>query len=267
MVTSKRIDEIILFSRITKELVKTKNEEELIAVDVACDHGFIGESLLKNKIVNKVIFSDISAKSLKKAQDLMRNQYNFADFEFKIGDGLTVLKSNVFLSVIAGIGGREIVKILSQQQSRFSKFLILQTSQDDVFVRDSLSGMGFFILMDKMVFENNHIYHTFLITREKIYDESRLIVESLKNFGYINHNITADEWKYFDSFGSSFFGKSNLLIDTKEHIEMLLWLKNRLLDNIKNNEKTINRSQSFDKYINIQKEKVVLLDNIMSWVI
>jgi len=139
MKRSKRINEIILFTKLANYLASLSlcshnnsrkidnvtqiniecindciNNKKIVA-DIACDHGYIGYCVLENKLADKVIFSDISAKSLEKASKLMQNQDKFANFEFLIGDGLNVLYTEVFASIIAGVGGREIVKILSNK--------------------------------------------------------------------------------------------------------------------------------------------------------
>ena len=146
MKTSRRIDEIIMFVRLADYLspqvfsmVFRENEninssqlchgenlysennvckevvnyQEKIIADIACDHGYIGIGIYEKGLANKVIFSDISKKSLEKAQKLIQNRNDFANFKFIVGNGLEVLTQQIFLSVIAGIGGREIVKILS----------------------------------------------------------------------------------------------------------------------------------------------------------
>ena len=53
----------------------TKRLEEIFSVlpsseifaDIGCDHGYISKQMLDSGKANKVLFADISAKSLKKA--------------------------------------------------------------------------------------------------------------------------------------------------------------------------------------------------------
>ena len=39
--------------------------------DVACDHGYCAEYMLKNDLCRKAVISDVSAKSLEKAEKLL----------------------------------------------------------------------------------------------------------------------------------------------------------------------------------------------------
>lgn len=81
-----------------------------IFADVACDHGYCAEYMLKNNLCERVVISDISAKSLSKAENLLSAYIEDGRCVSVCCDGLEKVSADTVL--IAGIGGEEIVKIL-----------------------------------------------------------------------------------------------------------------------------------------------------------
>ena len=81
--------------------------------DVACDHGYIAEYMLKNGLCEKVVVSDISEKCLKKAEILLSEYISAGKCRAVCCDGLKDIDSDTELVMVAGIGGEEIIKILN----------------------------------------------------------------------------------------------------------------------------------------------------------
>jgi tRNA (adenine22-N1)-methyltransferase len=82
--------------------------------DIGTDHGFLPLYLWESGISPKVIMTDISAGSLKKAKDIFNDRTGCGGIDFRLGDGLEVLSGGeVDVVVIAGMGGVSIVRILS----------------------------------------------------------------------------------------------------------------------------------------------------------
>ena len=281
MKDNKRIIEIIKYIELAYFVSNTYSENESkpnknIIADIASDHGYIGFEALKRDLAFKVIFTDISVKSLQKAMNLI-NSSDFLQFsEFRVGDGLSVLKENIFASVIAGIGGREIVKILSHENKKYSKFFILQTSQDDAYLRKSLPKMNFRILCDRCMFFMGHVYHTMLVCdNATCYNQiniDRLVLDYFVKSGEIsldiyNHQSLIDE--YF-KFQSDFYGKNNMFVSTLEHKNNIEFqinrYKNILVDTLENKEKCLNcenkNDNSINKYLSDIQSRLVVLDKI-----
>ena len=82
--------------------------------DVACDHGYIAEYMLKNNLCERAIVSDVSEKCLKKAEILLSEYISAGKCRSVCCDGLKEIDSDTDCVVIAGIGGEEIIKILSE---------------------------------------------------------------------------------------------------------------------------------------------------------
>ncbi|MEG1528926.1 MAG: class I SAM-dependent methyltransferase, partial [Clostridia bacterium] len=81
--------------------------------DIGCDHGKLGYYLLSTDRAKKIVATDISAKSLAKAEMLVNENGVASQFETRLGDGLKPLASNeADVVVVAGLGGDVISQIL-----------------------------------------------------------------------------------------------------------------------------------------------------------
>lgn len=80
--------------------------------DVACDHGYIAQYMLKNGLCNDVVVSDISPKCLNKAQVLLSDYIASGSCRAVCCNGLEKIDAGTECVVIAGIGGEEIIQIL-----------------------------------------------------------------------------------------------------------------------------------------------------------
>ena len=131
------------------ELLKHVLGSKRIA-DVGCDHGLLSHEALK-KGVEHVIATDVSEMSLEKARNLFENSKYLNQVEFRCGDGLSVIsEGEVDTVVIAGMGGREIVKILSNTPYLIDKFILSPQSDVDL-VRRYLVAHGYRLNHDYMI--------------------------------------------------------------------------------------------------------------------
>lgn len=272
-----RINELVMFVGLAKFLHGLDFDDEnfnqdkvgFTVADIACDHGYIGYELIKNKIADKVIFSDISIKSLEKAMNLIKNSEYLQFSEFKIGDGVEVLDGNIFASVIAGIGGREIVKILKSDHVELSKFYILQTSQDDVFLRMKLKELGFYILCDKCMLDNKHVYHTFLVSTIQIQKNDKYLDELVLNYFCKQYkqemlNLNQDKLEKYFNFVSDFYGKNNMILNNSLNLDCInfeIERFTRIMMKIET-EKISDYSDSMKEYLKEIKQRLDALDKI-----
>ena len=135
-------------------------------VDVGCDHGKVTWAALTEGRVQRAIACDISDKSLDKARALAKKE-DLKNVEFRCGDGLSVIKNNeADLIVIAGMGGREIIKILSNRPSGIEK-LVLCPHTEVINVREFLSSNNFYIEKDYVVKEDKHFYSVIVAIADK----------------------------------------------------------------------------------------------------
>ena len=121
----------------------TKRLEKLVSLvptcdtlaDVGCDHGYVGIEALARGIAKKVIFVDVSAKSLDKARQNCPDEY-LPRAKFVCCDGLGDIQADT--AIIAGMGGLEIMSIL-QNAKHLPQRLVLQPMRNQRDVRNYLT--------------------------------------------------------------------------------------------------------------------------------
>ena len=134
-------------------------------VDVGCDHGKVTFEAIKRGKVKKVIATDISQKSLDKCVKLI-NKANIQNVDFRCGDGLDVVRDNeADVVCIAGMGGYEIIKILSKAPKGIKK-LVLCPHHDVQAVRLYLQN-GWKIEKDYAIHVDDHFYNVIVATLGK----------------------------------------------------------------------------------------------------
>lgn len=134
--------------------------------DVGCDHGKLGFYLLGTDRASKVIATDISAKSLKKASELAYE--NDLDMQTRLGDGLAPVGSGeADTVVIAGLGGDVISDILArarEEGKRFAHYVLSPNTHPEK-VRSEIVKQGHEIVYDGMI-ECAGKRYTLIKTRE-----------------------------------------------------------------------------------------------------
>ena len=84
-----------------------------VFADIGCDHGYCTQYMLGNGLCEKAYISDISRGSLRKAEILLAEHIRAGRCFPVCADGLEGLPEPCDLVLIAGMGGEEIVRILS----------------------------------------------------------------------------------------------------------------------------------------------------------
>ena len=131
------------------------------AADIGTDHGYVPMLLVRNGISPYVIMSDISAGSLAKARETFRLAGLTAEEEqFRVGDGLTTIRSGeVDAVIIGGLGGYTIRNILSEDPDHTASFrkLVLQPRKHSGALREYLWQSGYTIIEEKLTTEGKFI--------------------------------------------------------------------------------------------------------------
>lgn len=125
-----------------------------VVADVGCDHGKLGYYLLGTDRASKVIATDISEGSLKKARELAYDNGVSSLMQTRLGDGLAPVKSGeADTVVIAGLGGDVISEILArarQDGKRFKHFVLSPNTHSEK-VRREILLQGHKIERDEVV--------------------------------------------------------------------------------------------------------------------
>lgn len=124
--------------------------------DIGCDHGYYTEYMLKNGLCDTALISDISAPSLKKAEILLKDYIAAGTVKSACADGLKAADKDTSLALIAGMGGMEIIKILSE--GFIPEKFVLQPMKDSPRLREFLIGRGAKITLDATFFGGGYFY-------------------------------------------------------------------------------------------------------------
>lgn len=128
--------------------------------DIGTDHGFLPIYLFTEGICPKVVMSDISKGSLKKARNNCKEMFPEIKFDLRQGNGIKILKKNEIDDlVIAGMGGVLISDILGKEmeKSKCFKKIIMQPRTAQGRLRYWLINKGFNITNEKLVREGRFI--------------------------------------------------------------------------------------------------------------
>ena len=124
--------------------------------DVGTDHGKLPVAALLSGKAKAAVAIDISAASLAKAR-LLAEEEN-VPLTCVVGDGLSPLrKGEADVIAIAGMGGREIVRILENAPCVFPRYLLVP-HRDAALVRGYLKDNNARITRDIAVKEGEHFY-------------------------------------------------------------------------------------------------------------
>lgn len=218
----KSFNRIRKLSEVADEFLLQLGIDDAVVADIATDHGYLAELLSRNERITKIIATDISEKCLEKTNELIK-RCSLTKIETRLGDGLKPI-THADLCVLAGIGGYEIIKILSNQNITNScenkcDFFVLQPTKNFVELRCFLIEKNVKIVRDFIVKSGGKFYPIICV-----------------NFLEKNDNQN----DLFDIY----FGKSNTVEDD-DFFEFLLNTKSRLefLENIKIDEEKINDLQ------------------------
>ena len=136
-----------------------------VFADVGCDHGYLAKAMLDSGKCRRAIVSDISAKCLKKAQDLLCDYIADGTAESVVSDGFKSVKK-CDLALIAGMGGEEIVSIINSAPFLPEK-LVLQPMKNPQKVRLTVVQAGYKIVSDFTFFSLDKYYDLLVLERGK----------------------------------------------------------------------------------------------------
>lgn len=142
--------------------------------DIGTDHGKLIIYALRNNFAKRAFAVDISEGSLAKAKQLIESSDLSDRVSFKCGDGLTLLDEVPDVIVIAGMGGNEIVKIMTETPMP-TKY-VLMPHQDAPVVRKYLVDNGFALLKDYYIFDGKYYPLIVAVPGESRYSISEIVL-------------------------------------------------------------------------------------------
>ena len=127
--------------------------------DIGADHGLLSCYLLHHNICKKMLVTDISQDSLKKARQLLKTHHLEDRAEFIVADGLAAINRSVNCIAICGIGGRLMCNILLKGKDRLQGCPVILSCQTDLpAVRKRIYEIGYHITDEKIAYVNRRFY-------------------------------------------------------------------------------------------------------------
>lgn len=156
-----------------------------VCADIGADHGLLSAALLLENRAKRMLVSDISAPSLRKAEQLLASLGLTDRAVFKVADGLGALDAlgDVPASClcILGMGGDSIGGILRRGQSRLhGAAAVLGAHTELPRLRQAVCDIGYRIRQEELAEASGHCYLVMRITpaspEEAPYDEKQLLL-------------------------------------------------------------------------------------------
>lgn len=127
--------------------------------DIGCDHGRLGAFLLQTGRVGHAQLTDISNDSLKKARRLIGLLGLSDRVDFLVGDGARALHEALEVTVIAGMGGALIAKLIREGREQLgASRLVLQPNVAAYALRRTLMDAGYRIYDERIAPDGRRNY-------------------------------------------------------------------------------------------------------------
>lgn len=154
--------------------------------DVGCDHGYCSKYMLENGLCEFAILSDISKGSLQKAETLLNEYIVQGKAKSVLGNGFFGVPKDTQEVLIAGMGGEEIVAILSHEKYGFiPEIFVFQPMLNPEKLRAYLLENGGYIEKDYTFLADGKFYDV-VVGRKRKDEEKQSYTEWEIEFGRDN---------------------------------------------------------------------------------
>ena len=167
--------------------------------DIGCDHGYISLLMLQSKKCQKLVYSDISAPSLKKAETLLKDYTNAKSV---CCEGLQKIDTDISCALIAGMGGENIISIL--QNGFLPPTLVLQPMKNADKLRVFLNTKGYFLQKD-IIFKAEDKFYSLIIAEK---GREQLTGEQIE---YGKDNLNNPSGDFLEYLASQIVSKKKIL--------------------------------------------------------
>ena len=142
-------------------------------IDIGCDHGLLDIYLYQKGISNRLIASDINENALNNAKENIKKYKLDKYIKTRLGNGLDTLNSEdgVDTIIISGMGAHTIVGILKNNLCKLDDIntIIIQSNTKLEFLRQEVIKLGYKIVDEVMVEDNNKIYTIMKLNKGSIH--------------------------------------------------------------------------------------------------
>lgn len=221
---------MIKLSNRLESLIKYISKEDSL-IDVGCDHALLGIYLQKNKLVKKVISSDVIETAIKGAKE-NSIKYN-ENIDIRLGSGLDVITKDdkIDTILISGMGYFKIREILNKADLNNINKIIIQTNSKDYEIRKYINSLNYVIKEESIIKENNIFYTNIVFVKGKRkYSNKELI---------LGPHLIKNKDKLFYEYIKNSINQNNLILRSIPKTYIILRLKKKIY--IKMLKKEINK--------------------------
>ena len=129
-------------------------------IDIGCDHALLDIYLIKNKVLNKVLVSDVHEGALNAGISNIKKEKLEKKIETRLGNGLEVLtdKDDIDTVLISGMGTTTILDILHNDYLKNINKLIIQSNNDHTELRTEVVKLGYKIINEEYLVDMGKNY-------------------------------------------------------------------------------------------------------------
>ncbi len=169
-------------SKRLKTITSFVSKEDKV-VDVGCDHGLLSIYLVENKLVNRVIASDVNSNALASA---IKNIEKFQlEIPTVLSDGINdVDLDGINTLIIAGMGTSTIKHILADSNKlKDIKKIITQSNNDHEMLRQFMNDIGYYLEDEVYVYDKGKWYVTSCFIKS-----NKKNGEDIIKYGFLNND-------------------------------------------------------------------------------
>ena len=159
----------MISNRLKRIASYVSKEDKLI--DIGCDHALLDIYLIKNKILDKVLVSDVHEGALNAGIANIKKEKLSKKIETRLGNGMEVLsnKDDINTVLISGMGTTTILDILKNEYLKNINKLIIQSNNDHTELRTEVVKLGYKIVNEEYLVDmgKNYIIIVFEKGNEK----------------------------------------------------------------------------------------------------
>lgn len=183
-----------MLSKRLESLVKYIEKSDKI-IDIGCDHALLDIHLIKNKIIDKIIVSDVHKNALDSGIENIKKNKLSNKIEARLGNGLEVLNDNddIDTVLISGMGTSTILKILDNKYQKNINKMVLQSNNDHFELRKNIIKLGYYIEAEEYLVDNKKNYINIVFkkgTKEYTTNELKYGPILINNINYLEFELS-----------------------------------------------------------------------------
>lgn len=179
-------------------------DEESIVLDIGCDHALLDIYLTQKYPKIKCIACDINEKALSIAKKNILFYGLNNRIDTKLSDGINDINiNNQSVIVISGMGAKTIMHILSNDNIKYAKQIILQSNTDLYELRKFIYKKGYIIHDEVSILEKGKYYIVINLKKGKIkYNNLELLLGPMiiknknANYDYLDWLLNKEKKVY-----------------------------------------------------------------------